>query len=691
MFADFNIKAILFLIVISLLTFFSHRIGLLDVSLKLTEPQNHHEIVVFSMGDTTAKLEQQKKISTVNCMITGIQEFSLCGLSYRLTEHIRNGVDLSIYDQVALKINFQSPHEKPKLKVSFRNFNEKYANEKDFVSLKFNTITFKPVDYPDQIIVPLSAFQVENWWINQYQVNFANSYRDMSNISSVEIIAQDLPLAGNYKITISELTLHGELISEIHLFKLMLLLWLISAILLVFRQKNIHSRLSFTDTLTGSLNRRGVQKHIERDVLPVNDSSDIHFIYIDIDNFKKVIATFGHVVGDELIVVFANRVCELLSKQHKTQYKLGNLSGGEFAILLSMVNLVEVEKLIELLLKDYQAPVLLGKHKIYLNICIGAVGISNEMTTFESILLRADSAMNYAKNRGNYQYKIFDDNVADEIFFRKSVVEKIKIAIENNDFTLNYMPIVSSHDLVTRHVEVLLRCQSKPMNGIGPDVFIPIAEEYNLIEQIDFWVIEAVFKQINAAQSYISDLALVFCINISAAELRNLDFTNTLHDLLKKYQIDPQFIELEITETSLIEIDDRSIQILEDIKAMGVRLALDDFGTGYTAFNQLINYPVDCLKIDKSFVDYLCSDNSSYIAMVKAIISIAQSYELQTIAEGVETFQQYKLLKELGCDMLQGYHFSKPLPWSDFIIYMKESNHSTLTTKMAQNPLRESK
>jgi len=215
-------------------------------------------------------------------------------------------------------------------------------------------------------------------------------------------------------------------------------------------------------------------------------------------------------------------------------------------------------------------------------------------------------------------------------------------------------------------VEVLLRTNTQVLSEIGPEVFIPIAEEYNLIKNIDLWVIEATFKQISKEIALLRQHPLIFCINISAAELHNPDFVPHLIELLTLYKIEPSWIELELTETSLIDTDEMSINMLKNVNALGVKLTLDDFGTGYTAFSQLINYPVDNLKIDKSFIDNLNSSDDTQATMVKAIISIAKSYQLQTIGEGVEKQEQYEFLLEHGCDLIQGYLFAKPMAWSSF-------------------------
>lgn len=234
------------------------------------------------------------------------------------------------------------------------------------------------------------------------------------------------------------------------------------------------------------------------------------------------------------------------------------------------------------------------------------------------------------------------------------------------------MPIYSGDSLRLSGAEVLIRCAAPELEAIGPDIFIPIAEEYGLIREIDAWVIDAALKTIAQAAPIINQYQLNICINISALELVNPQFPALVKQLLQRYKINPQCIELELTETSLIDVDEQSIALLAELKALGVTLSLDDFGTGYTAFNQLLSYPVDCLKIDRSFIEALDSDSDKATAMVDAILAIAQSYNLNVIAEGVESDKQYQYLCKKNCGFVQGYLMSKPIAWAEFKLMLEQ-------------------
>jgi len=534
----------------------------------------------------------------------------------------------------------------------------------------------------------LNAFQVDTWWISQYKVGFDNSQLDLSNVAFMEINTENLTVTGDYKISVMGVVLNGKIISETDLYKVLLIIWLICAVLLMTAQRNKLRILSITDPLTGLYNRRGIQLWTNKHLSSQSQSDKLTMIYIDIDDFKKVNDTYGHAIGDELLSAFADRVNLMITRLKYRNMVFSRLSGDEFTLLYNNAKDEDLNICAKKLLLELKNPLQLRKQEIHVNVSIGIAQADRDISTFGDLLLRADSAMYYAKKSGKSQYKIFDESISRDILFRKQTAEKIKNAIIQDQFHLNFMPIIDSQTLEIVSVELLIRCHAESLKGIGPDVFIPIAEEYDLIKSIDLWVIEACFKQIAKERSLLEQRGIIFCINISAIELHNREFTKKLETLIELYQIEPGKIELEITETSLVETDDISIQTLLDIRSLGVKLALDDFGTGYTAFSQLINYPVNCLKIDKSFIDGLNSHDGTQATMIRAIIAIAKSYQLTTIAEGIETASQYEFLASLGCDMMQGYLFAKPMPWRDFkntFIASNSSSQKKLLISYAEN------
>ncbi len=661
--SELNGKVVVSLFLCSVLAILAHRMGALKVELDLTLPENYSEYGKISSSNVTSALVSDGNQVGVNCSLSDSYDYNFCGLNLTLSEGAPSkGLNIENYDHIELYITYEAPLARPKIRVSLRNFGEAYSKLEDDVSLKFNSVTYQPDKYNAPVIVPLNAFQVENWWVEQYSVGFENGQLDFSNISYLEIVTDNMSNPGEYSIRVLKAKLYGELISEQDLLKIMLIMWLLAIILLITMQRNKLKVISTTDTLTGLLNRRGLQDWVTRNNSHSN-SKPLHMFYFDIDDFKKINDSYGHIVGDELLCGFCYKLRQLIPKGGHDSYALSRLSGDEFAIVFKELDTDDVLKLAERIIKAMHSPIALSSNSIKITVSLGIAATDKVANNYHRLIGHADSAMYYAKKSGKNQFKLFDESVSKDIYFRKQVAEKLQKALQQDEFTLNFMPIFDSKTLQIHSAEVLVRCQAESLKGIGPDIFIPIAEEYDMIKHLDLWVIEATFKKISSEQNFFIEPPIKFCINISALELHNPQFTKHLKKLLNKYKIDPNFIELEITETSLIETDERSIAVLNDIRAMGIGLALDDFGTGYTAFNQLVRYPVNCLKIDKSFIDNLTGDNETKSTMVKAIISIAKSYRLQTVAEGIETPEQFNYLLQHQCDYVQGYLFAKPMSW----------------------------
>ena len=600
------------------------------------------------------------------CQLLKIKQYDYCGVGIALgAEGMHHGLDLSGFKRLSLTIDYKAANKDAKLKISFRNFNESYSNINDIVSLKFNSISYNPNLHNTSVEIPFDALKVDNWWVEKYQIGFDHSQVELSNVSFIEVLTDGMRTVGDYEINIKKMVLYGELISESNLLKLILVIWLIIVICLITIQRNKLKLMSMTDTLTSLYNHQGVRQWTTRKILSLTQYQHLYLFYLDLDDFKKVNDTYGHQSGDLLLKEFSNHIQNFLDSAFNINYAFARLSGDEFSIVVLGLTPQRLNEFADDLLAVLDAPIHLEKHETRVRVSLGVAELEEGVNTFENLLARADSAMYYAKKEGKNRYKIFNESVSQDIYFRKQTAEKIKNAIIQDDFHLNFMPIFDAKNLDIVSVEVLLRTNLDALKGIGPDIFIPIAEEYNLIKNIDLWVIEATFKQITKEIAFLKNYPLVFCINISAAELHNPFFPEQLNDLLKLYKIDPSWIELELTETSLVDTDEMSIGTLKSVHDLGVKLTLDDFGTGYTAFSQLINYPVDSLKIDKSFIDNLNSSDETQATMVKAIISIADSYQLKTIGEGVEEPEQYHFLIEHGCNMIQGYLFSKPIPWGN--------------------------
>lgn len=659
-----NIKMIILLFFLSIAAFLSHRMGLMDTVFPVLIKTSDSPKKLVTSNSINAHLEQDAGI-TLQCQLTETNGNNFCGVGILLGDgRIQSGLDLSKFTRLALTVKYESPHDSDKLKFTFRNYNGNYSNIEDEVSLKFNSISYNPNLNEPTVTIPFGALKVDNWWIEQYKISFNNSQVDLTNVTYIEILTDAMNTVGDYRIEIKSIILYGQLISESNLLKLMLLIWLITVMILITLQRNKLKKISITDTLTGLYNRQGIDCWTNKKILSRIKQHKLYLFYLDIDDFKKVNDTYGHQVGDQLLIAFCHQVQGYLDLTLNIDFAFARLSGDEFTLVINGLKDNQINDFSENLLSVLDAPIILEANYIHARASLGIVALSRDVKTFEDLLARADSAMYYAKKEGKNRYKMFNESISKDIFFRKQTAEKLKNAIVDDAFQLNFMPIIDAKSLEIISVEVLIRTNAPLLKGVGPDSFIQIAEEFNLIKHIDLWVIEATFKQIVKERALLNRIPLIFCINISAVELHNPDFVVQLKALLDLYQISPNIIELELTETSLVETDLMSISTLKAINALGVKLTLDDFGTGYTAFSQLINYPVDCLKIDKSFIENLHSNDDTTATMIKAIISIAKSYQLKTIGEGIEQRQQYEFLVEHGCDMIQGYLFAKPMTWN---------------------------
>lgn len=670
-----SVKSFFFLVVFTVTAIFLHRFNYLDTSLSIPYDDSHnYSVLPVSAGETTGTLIQKQNEINMHCVLKEVKSFNLCGVGIDFSNgSIESGIDVGRYNRLDIDIAYNTPLNDPKIKVSFRNYHPNYVNDDDLASLKFNTISFNPSNYQGTTTVPLDAFQVENWWIEQYKVDFKDSQIDFSNVSRLEILSHSMPIPGVYNISIKKLILKGEIISENGLFKLIFSIWMAVGALLLLKQHNRLKKISNTDVLTGLYNRRGIQRAIHK----IPFKNEVCMFYMDINEFKKINDTYGHVIGDELLI-YLSRFIENKLKPFKGSYYLSRFSGDEFIILLRNISQEDMYALARSITSELKNPISVSSYRLSISVSLGIAKIQQTNNSFDILLGRADAAMYHVKNNKLDSFQEFDQSISDNIYFKKRISEFVKEAIIEGDFYLNYMPIYETKSLEMIAFEVLIRASSNNMKGIGPDVFIPIAEEYNLIQSLDLWVIENVFKKIKEDFYFLNTNPTVFCINISSEELKNPFFSENLKQLLDKYEVPPKWIKLELTETSLVKTDQTSIDMLKSVRALGVKLSLDDFGTGYISFNQLVNYPVNTLKIDKSFIDPLGTQNKPSEMLIQAILSMADSYQLDTVAEGVETPQQYLYLLDAGCDAVQGYLFSKPVSWAFVKKLLAEPNAESL-------------
>lgn len=439
-------------------------------------------------------------------------------------------------------------------------------------------------------------------------------------------------------------------------------------------------KLALYDPLTNLANRENFRNYFSRILSrSIDKNKRVALLYIDLDNFKQVNDHYGHDVGDQLLIEFSNRLTNSLRTTDICSMGYDNkavarLAGDEFSVLLADTSPESANLVVERVLGLFNNGFKLGETKHNIKASIGIAMTPEDGNNVSELMMHADAAMYHAKAAGRNCYQFFTQEIADTMKHKLDIKKEIEFALDNDQFHLVYMPIFEAHTLRSSGVEVLLRSTNSLLSQCGPDKFIPVAESTGLIKRIDLWVIEQSFIKINDFKNRINYQG-DFSINMSAVELHNKDFSKKLEALFKIYKINPKKINLEVTETSLVAHDKDSIQTLNNLKSLGISISLDDFGTGYTAFNQLINYPVDCLKIDRSFVNALYSKDKKGEVMLNIIVQMAKLYGLKTTAEGIETQEQLDHLINLDCNYLQGFYLSKPISEIEFIRLLEQQLH----------------
>lgn len=426
---------------------------------------------------------------------------------------------------------------------------------------------------------------------------------------------------------------------------------------------DLPNRLLLTDRITQALNAAKRKK------------SRVAIIYLDIDHFKKINDTLGHEVGDQLLKFLSKKLQSCI----RTTDTISRQGGDEFVILLSEIDspMAPAEIAHKLLnaTNDYYQ---IGTHELKVSASIGISIYPEDGESADMLMRNADAAMYYAKGLGRNNYQFFTKELSTRIADQVALENRLHKAANQNEFVLMYQPKISLKTGKIVGAEALIRWQH-PENGmIAPNVFIPTAEDTGLIKVIGQWVLSEACRQ-NKAWQNMGLRPIPVAINVSAVELRHTGFLNEVSKVLLQSGLNPQYLELEVTETVAIHGDSEGIRDLISLKDMGVRLSIDDFGTGFSSLSYLKRLPIDTIKIDKSFIRDIKTDAND-AAIITAIIKMSHSLNFKVIAEGVETAEQLAYLKQYECDEMQGFYFSKPLTAEEFSILLKSET-------MLDNPL----
>ena len=384
-------------------------------------------------------------------------------------------------------------------------------------------------------------------------------------------------------------------------------------------------------------------------------------MFLDLDRFKAINDTLGHLVGDKLLKIVASRITSVA----RVSDTVSRLGGDEFAIMLPYIeNMDDIATIAVKLLTSVAGPCVIDGNDIEVTTSIGISVFPEDGDDSESLIAHADAAMYQAKGNGRNNYQFFTHEMNRRTLERMAIKNKLSHALERNELFLLYQPQVDLQSGRIIGAEALVRWDHSLYGNVLPAQFIPIAEENGLIPPIGEWVLREACRQ-NQKWRKLGLMKITMAVNLSAVQFRQKNLGEIIKDVLHESGLAPSGLELEITEGIVMQDAEAAILLLEDMKAMGLKLSVDDFGTGYSSLSYLKRFPIDKFKIDQSFVHDLATDTDDAV-IVSTIISMAHSLKLKVIAEGVETAEQLAFLKQQGCDEIQGYYFSKPVSAEEF-------------------------
>lgn len=417
------------------------------------------------------------------------------------------------------------------------------------------------------------------------------------------------------------------------------------------------------DALTGLPNRAHFQKQLGQ---VVTQDRPFAALYLDFDRFKAVNDSCGHAVGDALLVAIGARL-ETCMRPGDLVARLG---GDEFAVLLGDPNnITDAVHVAERLVQVFQAPLQIGNHTLYCTTSIGIVTGHADRTSAENVLRDADIAMYRAKALGKSRFVVFEPSMRENIQSRMELETDLRGAVEREELVVYYQPVLHSASGTLAGFEALVRWQHPEHGLVPPSEFVPLAEESGLIIGIDRWVLKTACAQLKAWLPYSPELTL--SVNLSSRQFTWPDLSSFVAGMLTEFRLEPRHLKLELTEGLLMDQSSRVSETLTSLRQLGIKLHIDDFGTGYSSLAYLQRFDADTLKVDRSFVMRML-ENGDSAELVRTIINMAHNLKMKVVAEGVETNEQYTQLRDLGCEYVQGYLFSKPVPAASAALFLPE-------------------
>ncbi len=418
------------------------------------------------------------------------------------------------------------------------------------------------------------------------------------------------------------------------------------------------NKMAYFDHLTNLPNRQMFKNQVDQAIaLSQRTGKKIGIMFLDLDSFKNVNDTMGHEGGDELL----RKVSELLLKNVRRSDTVSRFGGDEFLIMFNQIDSKEnIQKISEHIMSLFNKRIKVGQQEFYITVSAGVALFPDDGEDTESLIKNADIAMYSAKSLGKNQYVLCTSEIKEETQSKTKITNHLYHALERNELTVYYQPQVSVGTGRIIGVEALLRWKQPEMGMISPMTFIPLAEQTGLINPIGEWVLEKACQQNKRWQ----DMGLPqirMAVNVSVNQFRNPNLVRQIKDILAKTQLEPQFLELEITESIAIHEASYIVDVLKNLKKLGISISIDDFGTEYSSLSRLKMLPIDRIKMDTQFVRGIDGSNKDQ-AITKVIISLAKNLGMKVVAEGVETEHQLAFLSQKMCDVVQGFYYFKPMP-----------------------------
>ncbi|NVK23622.1 MAG: EAL domain-containing protein [Gammaproteobacteria bacterium] len=458
----------------------------------------------------------------------------------------------------------------------------------------------------------------------------------------------------------------------------------------IAHQKRLH-KLAYFDNLTGLPNRQSFYEKLKTyidDNIKLSESHERSItrdleaavMVIDLDRFKRINDTLGHDFGDELLLEVTKRLTDSIQavthhewteNNLKISGKLARLGGDEFAILFEYVeSKKQITRIVQQLIERISAPIQVENYEITVTPSVGITLFPENGESASELIKQADIAMYQAKEVGRNSYVFFHEEHNDRSIERLRLEEYLHSAIKNQEFELHYQPQVNIKQNKVTKAEALIRWNNPQIGFVSPVDFIPVAEETGLIIEIGDWVLNTACLEAKKWQTSGLDNCKV-SINVSSIQFKQSDLIRKIESALKTSGLPAHLLEIEITESAIMSDVEDNIKRLKDLKAMGISIACDDFGTGYSSLSYLKRFPLDTLKIDRSFINDVATDDND-LAIVKAIMLLADTMQLKVVAEGVETMEQLQIMNKYHCELIQGYFFSKPLKYQEFVTFVND-------------------